>query len=149
MRPSDGRFKLWPAAVILIVFVFAAVSTTPTVKLNSTPPADFVVLRGSAAGPEAALAKGYWEVTTRVIQLKYSRTTALPAEAPAEFRLVDGTGKPTKVEDQAARAAYWTKVRMEWLKPDNWHTSYGIDWEWPVRNAKDCSRAIMQFINKT
>lgn len=147
MRPSDGRFRLWPAAVLLVVFTVAALSVTPTVKLNNAPPADFVALRASAAGPKAALAGGYWVVTERVIQWKYSRATALPVEAPAEFTLADG--KSRNIEDQAARAIYWTKLREEWLKPDNWHTSYGVDWRWPVRNAQGLSHAIMQFINQS
>ena len=149
MRPSDGRFSIWPMAVILIVLVFAALSITTTVKLNNAPPSDFVGLRASAAGPKAALAGGYWEVAARVIQWKYSRASNLPPQAPQEFMLADRSGKPDKLEDQAARAAYWTKLREEWLKPDNWHTSYSVDWGWPVRTAKDFSRAIMHFVNAT
>jgi hypothetical protein len=149
MRPSDGRIKLWPLAVIIIVFTFVALSVTPTVKLNNAPPADFVALHASAAGPKAALARGYWDVAARVIEWKYSRAVALPVEAPAEFALADGTDKPGNIEDQAARAIYWTKLREEWLKPDNWHTNYGVDWRWPARNAQELSRAIMQFINKS
>lgn len=149
MRPSDGRISLWPAVVITVVFTLAALSVTPTVKLNNAPPYDFVALRASAAGPKTEMAEKYWEVAARVIQWKYSRTSALPAEVPAGFTLSDSSATPYKIEDQAARATYWAKLREEWLRPDNWHTTYGVDWNWPVRNAKSLTRAIMQFINQT
>ena len=70
-----------------------------------------------------------------MIQWKYSRASTLPPQAPAEFKLADRSGNPDKLEDQAARAAYWAKLREEWLQPENWHTSYGVDLSWPVRNA--------------
>jgi hypothetical protein len=133
-------------AVFLVVLVLAALSITPTVKLNSAPPSDFVALRASSAGSKAALAGGYWEVAAGVIQWKYSRTSTLPAQAPAEFALANS--KPDKIEDQASRAAYWAKLREEWLRPENWHTTYGVDLNWPVRNAKSFSRAIKQFIDQ-
>ena len=67
MRPSDGRISLWPAVVITVVFTLAALSVTPTVKLNNAPPYDFVALRASAAGPKTEMAEKYWEVAARVI----------------------------------------------------------------------------------
>lgn len=147
MRPSDGRISLWPAAVIGIVLILAALSITPEVKLKNVPPSDFVALRASAAGPNEVTAGRYWEVTTRVIQWKYSRTSALPPQAPSDFTLVDGTGKPDRMEDQAARAAYWATLRQDWLKPENWHTTYGVDMAWPLRSAKELYRVVMQFLN--
>jgi len=149
MRPSEGRISIWPAAVIGLILILAALSVTPAVKLKSVPPSDFVALRASAAGSKAATAGRYWEVTTRVIQWKYSRATALPVQAPADFTLTDGSGRPDRTEDQASRATYWAKLREEWLRPENWHTTYGIDLSWPVKNAKETYRVVMRFINQT
>ena len=146
MRPSEGRYSLWPVAVFLVVLVLAALSITPTVEFNNAPPSDFVPLHASDAGPKAALAGGYWEVAARVIQWKYSRTSSLPVQAPAEFAM--STSKPDKSEDQVARTVYWVKLREEWLRPENWHTAYVVDLSWPERNAKSFSRAIKQFIDQ-
>jgi hypothetical protein len=149
MRPSDGRFSLWPAAIIGIVLLIAALSITPAVQLKSAPPSDFAALRPPAALPKTALAGGYWEVATRVIQWKYSRTSPLPAQVPADFKLAAGNGKPDRIEDQGTRAAYWAKLREEWLRPENWHTTYGVDLTWPVKNARNLSRMVMQFIHQS
>ena len=113
------------------------------------PPSDFVALRVSAAGPNTALAGGYWEAATRVIQWKYTRTFPLPEQVPAEFTLSDVVGKSVKTENQAAREAYWGKLREEWLRRDNWHTSFDLDLTWPIRNAKSFSAAILRFIHET
>lgn len=135
--------------MIGFVLVLAGLSISPTIKLQETPPADFVAVRASAAGPKAALAGGYWEVAARVIQWKYSRAAALPLQAPADFTLVEGAAKPGRSEDQTARAAYWAELREEWLRPENWHTTYGMDLSWTVRSARNVSRAIMQFIHQS
>jgi hypothetical protein len=149
MRASDGRFSLLPAAILGFVLLLAALSITPAVQLKSVPPSDFAALRLSAAGRRDALAGGYWEVATRVTQWKYSRTSPLPAQAPADFKLAAGNGKPDRIEDQGARAAYWAKLREEWLRPENWHTTYGVDLTWPAKSARNLSRMVMQFIHQS
>lgn len=149
MRPSDGGFSLWPVAVLGLVLLFAAFSITPTVQLKGVPPSDFTALRPPASGPRDASAGRYWEVATRVIQWKYSRTSQLPAQVPADFRLAAGNGKPDRIEDQGARAAYWAKLREEWLRPENWHTTYSVDLTWPAKSARNLSRMVMHFIHQS
>ena len=82
-----------------------------------------------------------------MIQWKYSRGTSLPEQVPEEFRLVHVPGQAT--DDGAARIAYWSKLREEWFRPENWHTTYALDFGWPVRNAESISREVLRFIHQT
>lgn len=130
MRPSDGRFSLWPAAVLLFVIVFAAPSLKSVVHLNSSPPADYLALHASTL-PKTQVARAYWDVAVRVIQWKYNRTTVLPEQTPADFTL-SADGEKFSAEDRASRVAYWKKLREEWLRPENWRTTYSFDLSWIV-----------------
>jgi hypothetical protein len=138
--------SLWPVAVIGVIVVLAVASITPVVRLNPAPPSDFVALRSSAKGSNAAMAEEYWAAAESVIQWKYNHTSALPEEVPAEFRLVDNGGKETTGESPVVRVAYWTKLREEWLKADNWHTTYSFDLSWMVRNVQALSRGVTNFV---
>ena len=149
MRPSTGRISLWPAAVIGFALLLAALSIKPTLTLKAMPPSDFAGLSASAAAPQAALATAYWGVAVNVIQWKYNRGTALPEQAPDEFRLAHDTGQAAIAQDSAVRIAYWAKLREEWLRPENWYTAYNLDLSWPVRNAQSLSREVLQFIQQT
>jgi hypothetical protein len=141
MRPSEGRIRLWPLAMIASVLLLAGLSVTPSVKLNPVPPSDFV----SGVRSKPALVQGYWETAVRVIQWKYSRASPLPEQVPADFRLAGAAN----LEDRAACAAYWAKLREEWLRPENWHTTYYVDLGWPLRAARNLSNGIMRFIDQT
>jgi hypothetical protein len=146
MRPSDGRYSLWPVGVLAFIVVIAAASITPIVRLNSTPPSDFAALRATASRPDAAAAAGYWESAVSVIQWKYNRTSPLPEQAPAEFRLGDDSGKAATGVDRTARTAYWAKLREEWLKAENWHRTISFDLMWAVRDAQSLWHAIAGFV---
>jgi hypothetical protein len=146
MRPDDGRLSLWPAAVIGVIVVLALASITPVLRLNPVPPSDFVTLKSSAKGPDAALAAGYWKSAESVVQWKYDRTSTLPEQIPADFRLADNSGNGITVESQGARSAYWAKLREEWLKSDNWHTTYSFDLSWMMNNALALSRGLTNFV---
>lgn len=146
MRPDDGRTSLWPAAVVAVIVILAVASVTPVLRLNSAAPSDFVSLRWSAKAPESTIAAGYWESAVSVIQWKYSRTSALPEQVPTEFKLVDNAGKGTTGESQGVRAAYWAKLRQEWLKADNWHTTLDFDLSWMTRDILALSRAVINFV---
>ena len=136
MRPSDGRISLWPLGVIGFILVLLVACITIVVRLNSAPPKDFVELRATAKGPNAAEAKRYWDSAVEAIQLKYSRTSALPAQMPPEF--APGNGKA----DAAARQAYWAKLREEWLKSDNWHTTVTFDASWIMNDFQSVWRGF-------
>lgn len=149
MRPSTGRISLWPVAVAGFVLVFALLSITPTVKLKASPPSEFSELRASAAAPQGALAAGYWGVAVRVIQWKYNRAHVLPEQVPDDFKLAHDTAQPALAEDRAVRSVYWAKLREEWLRPENWQTTYDLDLSWPVRNARSFAGDVLRFINQT
>jgi hypothetical protein len=146
MRPNDGKVSLWPVAVIAFIVVLSAASITPAVRLNSEAPSDFVALRASAKGADAATAGGYWASAASVIQWKYDRTSALPEQAPGDFRLTGDSLRGANGENQAARSAYWARLREEWLKAENWHTVYRFDMSWMVRDAQSVWRAAMDFV---
>lgn len=129
MRPSDGRFSLWPAAISMFFVVIVMVSVKPTMKLRADPPADFLALHASA-NPKVSFAKDYWDVAVHVTQWKYNRTATLPEQVPGDFMLPEDMDKPLTVEVRAIRVAYWEKLREEWLRPENWRTSYSIDITW-------------------
>jgi len=135
--------------VIGFVLVLAALSITPTLKLKSEPPSDFVAQRASGTAAKDTAAAAYWEVAVRVIQWKYNRGTSLPEQVPEEFRLAADNGQAARTEDHAARAAYWAKLREEWLRPESWHTSISLDLSWPVRNAKSMSHDVLEFIHQS
>jgi hypothetical protein len=149
MRPSKGRISLWPVGVIGLVLVLAALSITPMLKLKSEPPPDFVASRAPGTAAKDAAAAAYWEVAVSVIQWKYNRASSLPEQMPEEFRLAADVGQPARTEDRAARAAYWAKLREEWLRPENWHTTISLDLSWPVRNAKSMSHDVLEFIHQS
>jgi hypothetical protein len=141
MRPTDGRTSLWPVGVVAVIVILSVASITPIVRLNTAPPSDFVALRSPAKGSDATKAAGYWEAAVSVIQWKYSRASALPEQVPADFRLAETSG-----DSQAARAAYWTKLREEWLKADNWHTTVNFDLSWMIRDIQALLRAVTNFV---
>jgi len=136
MKPSDGRISLWPLAVIGIIVILAAASVTPVVRLNSTAPKDFVNLRATAKGPNAAEAQRYWDTAVQVIQLRYDHTSGLPLQPPAEFAPADGR------TDSVARQAYWKQLREEWLKADNWHKTITVNITWLLNDAQSLWRGI-------
>ncbi len=149
MRPSDGRYSLWPLGVTLFILLIVVVSVQPSVKLNTSPPADFVALRASDTQSKDTIAKGYWNVAVNVIQWKYSRTAELPEQVPADFKVPDGTNKRASVEERAIRAAYWAKLRDEWIRPDNWHTAYSFNFRWIFHDLESLRRAIITLLDHT
>jgi hypothetical protein len=140
MRPSDGRISLWPLAVIGFIVVMAVACITPVVRLNSQPPKDFVAVRTTASGANAAEAARYWEAAVEVVQWRYDRTAPLPEAAPAEF----SPGDAGKV-DASARLAYWAKLREEWMKPDNWHRTLSFDMSWMINDVESIWRGFREF----
>ena len=146
MRPSQGRVSLWPLAVIIFIMTLGMLTITPKVELKTAPPADFVALHSPAGTPTTAVANGYWDVAARVIQWKYHRGSPLPEQVPAEFTLPNDIGQSNvKVEDHAARAAYWDKLREEWPRPESWHTSYSFDLDWIAIGAQSIWREILRL----
>ncbi len=141
MRPSEGRINLWPLAVIGFIVILAVASVTPVMRLNSTPPPDFVAVRATAKGPNTAEAQRYWDAAVQVIQWRYDRTGALPPQAPREFGPTDGK------TDDAARAAYWAKLRQEWLDADNWHKTITFDLTWMLHDLESVWRWIGDFFS--
>jgi len=136
-------------AVAGVVLVFALLSITPSVKLKAVPPAEFSELRAAAAVPRGAMAASYWGVAERVIQWKYNRAHALPEQVPDDFKLAHDSAQPALAEDRAVRSVYWAKLREEWLRPENWQTTYDLDLSWPVRNARSFAGDVLRFINQT
>jgi hypothetical protein len=109
-------------------------------RLNSTPPPDFVAVRATAKGPNAAEAHRYWDAAVQVIQWRYDRTSVLPPQAPREFSPADGK------TDSQARAAYWAKLRQEWLNSDNWHKTITFDITWMLHDMQSVWRWLRTFI---
>jgi hypothetical protein len=130
--------------VVLFVVVVVVASITPAMHLKSDPPADFAALRASGKAPNAVLAGEYWDAAVKVIQWKYPRTTFLPEQIPGDFKL-EGNGRTVKGDDPGVRAAYWAKLRQEWLDAQNWKTTYSIDWSWPFRDVAFAVRELMTF----
>lgn len=149
MRPNEGVISLWPLGTIVVLVVLSAVSVTPTNKLKAEPPPDFIALRVGGNTPDTALAAQYWRIATGVIQWKYNRASALPVQVPADFVLVAKDGKPLSMPEQAARAAYWAKLRDEWTVPENWHTTYALDGTWALHGLQILSDGVMRFIHQT
>jgi hypothetical protein len=146
MRPDDGRLNLWPVAVIGFFAVLAAASITPVVRLNSKPPADFVAPRANAKGANSKEAAGYWETAVEVIQWRYLRTEQLPEKVPVDFALGNANPNASTPEEQAARAAYWSKLRQEWLRSENWHKTVNFDANWLLEDARAVSRGVHDFL---
>ena len=149
MRPSEGVISLWPLGAIAVLVILSAVSITPTTKLKTEVPTDFIALRADGNAPDAALAAHYWKIATGVIQWKYNKASALPVQVPADFVLAANSGKPLTVPEQLARASYWQKLREEWLVPENWHTTYALDGRWALRGLQTLSDGVMRFIHQT
>lgn len=66
-----------------------------------------------------------------------------------DFRLADELEKTSSAERRAIRAAYWAKLREEWIRPENWHSSYEISFVWILRDIESLERGIMSLINHT
>lgn len=145
MRPSDGKFNLWPFAVIGFFAVLVLVSITPVTRLNATPPADFLQLPVASGKANPELARQYWDTANRVLQRRYRRTDSLPAEPPAEFFPANADQNAVRSVNKAARRAYWRKLRGEWLNADNWHSSYTIDALWLWRDLQSVGNGIDSY----
>ncbi len=139
MRPSDGAISLWPLAVIGFIVVLAAASVTPVARLNTKAPKDFQDLRATAKGPNAAEAQRYWDTAVNVIQWRYDHTAALPTQPPAEFAPGDGRSA------NAARQAYWAKLREEWLQADNWHKTVTVNITWILNDVQAVWRGVRDW----
>jgi hypothetical protein len=135
MRPTDGGFDIWPFAVVGFIAVLVVVSITPVARLNSEPPERFVQFGVHSGKPDEALAGRYWKTCVKVIQWKYRHTDALPLAPPADFQPADDSGG-FREQNAAVRWAYWRSFRGEWLKQENWHTSYTVDVTWVWRNLQ-------------
>jgi hypothetical protein len=146
MRPTDGRFSLWPLGLIGFFLVLALVSITPVKRLNEKPPSDFLWLRTTAGKPNVDLARQYWNTAGKVLQWRYHPTDPLPAEPPDDFRPTTADGNSPAAFDHAARRAYWHELRGEWLTPDNWHTSYTIDAMWMWRDLSSIWGDLVNFV---
>jgi hypothetical protein len=140
MRPSDGRISLWPLAIIGFIVILGAACITSVERLNKEPPRDFVALKTSARGANAAEAARYWQTAVEVVQWRYDRTSPLPEAAPAEFCPGDA-GKA----DAAVRLAYWAKLREEWLKPDSWHRTISFDMSWMINDVESIWHGFRDF----
>jgi hypothetical protein len=148
MRPGEGIISLWPLAVLVIVVILSAFSITPTTRLAKTIPADFADLRVAGAA-NSALANQYWKTATGVIQWKYNRSEVLPEQVPSDFMLASYGGKALTAQEQAARLAYWAKLRDEWPRPNNWNTTYAFDLHWALRGIQTVSNEVLRFIHQT
>jgi hypothetical protein len=144
MRPDDGKFSLWPIAVVGFLAILAVASVTPVVRLNSSAPPDFAAVRAHGTSPNPAEAQAYWRTAADVLQWKYDRTTALPAAIPSEFTLADGTHN--RPEEQAARAAYWGKLRQEWLKSENWHKTVDFNASWIPNTVESVWQGVHDYL---
>jgi len=149
MRPYDGFISLWPVMIIIMLIVLGMFSYTSNTHLKPAAPADFAALPVTGHAPNAALAARYWSVATRVVQWKYNRGTALPDQPPAEFRL-PGEAEPTLTQQEMdVRGAYWAKLRQEWLLPDNWRTTYGVDFKWALRDIRVLTNDVLNFMHQS
>jgi len=146
MRPTDGRFSLWPIGVVAFFVVLALVSISPVTRLNAEPPSEFLGLRTGARKSDTVLARQYWANACNVIQWRYRQTEPLPAQTPAEFRPASSDETAAGSEDPAARRAYWEKLREEWLQPDNWHRSYTIDVMWIWRTLQSVWKDVSGMV---
>jgi hypothetical protein len=132
--------------MIGLAAILVALTITPSVKLRATPPPGFATV-DAAAGSNASAAQ-YWSVAVHVTQWKYNRTSSLPEQVPSDFRLGETTGH-LNVEDRATRAAYWSRLRAEWSKPENWHKAYHLDFDWIVQSAQSVSRVVKRLFDNT
>lgn len=148
MRPSDGRLSLWPVGVVLFIALVIVVSTQATMKLNEKAPTDFLSLRATEK-PTPTTAGAYWKIAVNVIQWKYSRTSELPQQAPSDFNLAPSADRTISTEDRGMRAAYWAKLREEWMRPENWHTTYQFSLDWVVRDLDSLQRGVRYLFSQT
>jgi hypothetical protein len=144
MRPSEGKFDIWPLAVIGFIVVLVVASINPVVRLNSEPPSNFVGLEVRSGKPDPVLAKQYWECSRKVLQWKYHRTDSLPLTPPSDFQPVTDEGT-VRAQSGSVRRAYWKSLRAEWHKSENWHTHYTLDVSWTWRNLQSLWNGAEDF----
>ena len=144
MRPNEGGIPLWPAAVVGFLIVIALAVISPVLRLNAEPPSGFVGLHAPGIAANAATASAYWKIAVNAIQWKYSRGVRLPEQVPEDFRLPVPSGKSATAEE---RAVYWSKLREEWLKSENWHRTYTVDISF-VREAGNLWHEMRNFITR-
>lgn len=147
MRAGEGLISLWPLVVIVVLVILSAFSITPTTKLIAEVPADFAALHVPGTTPD--LATQYWQVARSVIQWKYNRSATLPEQAPADFIPLTHSGKLPTAMEQETRLIYWAKLREEWLRPDNWRTTYSFDLHWALRGVQNMTNEVLRFIHQS
>ncbi|MGH9351849.1 MAG: hypothetical protein ACRD2G_06790 [Terriglobia bacterium] len=109
------------ALIPTVLFVYLA--SRPMMRLAPNAPADFVEaypeLDGAHADTAQKLAQAYWDWAAVHLAPDYPYGSQLPEQPPALFD-AEGSGFPTGVEADVARARYWQKLRQLWSNPQSW-----------------------------
>ncbi|MGH9404789.1 MAG: hypothetical protein ACRD3D_03005 [Terriglobia bacterium] len=124
--PARAPFKAH-LFLILVAFIptviFAYLATRPVMRLEATPPADFLAAYPEWSSGHAAasvrLSQAYWDWAALHLVPGYPYGSKLPEQPPVSFE-VDGTSFPAGVEADVARERYWQKLRTLWVEPQSW-----------------------------
>lgn len=112
--------------ILLVLALVAFASSRSEFRLQSDMPTEFFdakrVPREKRASEEK-VAKAYWDCAVKDLQWKYSYTSRLPDDPPAEFRLVTAEMGPV-ARDEAIRKHYWQQTRATWHVQSAWKNEY-------------------------
>jgi hypothetical protein len=124
---------------LLLIGLFAYVSTRPTFRLRVDLPPGF--LDAPASWPpekqatEVKVARAYWYCVVTVIQPKYSFGETLPLNPPAEF-LIMAPDLPKGASDPDTRLRYWHRLQQVWYLASTWREVQTWNFQWLTQPVK-------------
>ena len=122
----------WVLVALFALGLFLYASYQPRFRLRTEVPADFIdepLARSSQKpGPDAKIARAYWNCLVNDIQWQYGYGHTLPVNPPPGFTAIE---RPNLApEDAASRVRYWGRAQRVWHLPTTWQKAYEWDFHW-------------------
>lgn len=124
----------WILAIGFCLF-FVYRSTLPELRLQSSPPPEFIDATphgrrdSRLSDKDKRIAWAYWNVAVHSIQAKYPPKKSLPLAPPPEFR-IDSSWETVSGNLDADRDFYWRRLRKLWSQQDTWRVTYEWSTNW-------------------
>jgi hypothetical protein len=158
---GDMRVGLWWGvkiglllALMTLLVLGVYYSTSPVIRLRTTPPPAFVEDSSNRTPKERMAenqrARAYWDIAVREIGTKYGYGSQLPTDPPDNFTVQEkgAPGAASKV-DAGARTRYWQKLREVWPQPDSWERTSNWNFEWIVNAWNSASSKIARVLGSS
>jgi hypothetical protein len=136
---------------LLLVGLFAYISTRPTARLRVDLPPEFLDAPESwppeKGATEEKVARAYWYCVVTVIQRKYKFGDPLPMNPPAEFK-ISAPDLPKEATDSDTRLRYWHRLQQIWYWPSIWGKEQRWDLHWATDWVDSVVRQVHDWVGR-